>query len=78
MTRAQELTYLDHIRQLKEAVTYAQTRLDSIRKMSSHCIPMYAYGDHEAACAMADRLDQIADMTALAIERLAKAKERDV
>lgn len=33
--------------------------LQDIRRMAWHCIPHYAYGDNEAACDMANRLEWI-------------------
>ncbi len=37
-------------------------RFDQIYKLSRHFIPVYAYGDNEAACEMAARLRNIEDL----------------
>ncbi len=34
-------------------------KLEEIWSKTDHNIPFYAYGDNEAACALADRLEQI-------------------
>lgn len=39
-------------------VLAAEIRLH--RDIANHCIPQYAYGDNEAACDMANRLQSIA------------------
>lgn len=39
-----------------DSATFA---LETIKRLSWHCIPHYAYGDNQAACEMADRLQNI-------------------
>lgn len=42
-------------------ITNLCDRLNFIFKMANHHIPYYAYGDNEAACDLAHRLQQIAE-----------------
>jgi len=42
--------------------------LEEIESESAHYIPFYAYGDNEAACEMAGRLDRISVLVARALE----------
>lgn len=42
--------------------------LEKIGDMTNHGIPFYAYGDNQAACEMADKLEEIAAETNNALE----------
>jgi len=54
-----------------EKIEWAISRADSIRHDSENHIPYYAYGDNEAACEMAGRLNEVNKQAAELVNHLA-------